>query len=190
MATPKEAPGELALVRAFVNTLDLDDGVDALGTAPDAASWLRDQGLLTDGTVDDAGRERVVAVREALRELLLANNDGHSAGRAGRSDPAPGRGAGAARRAGGGRRYRRALPHRRRGRCGARQAAGDRLPCGGVGRVEPSQGLPRRQLSLGLLRPLTQPLASLVLHGRLRQPQQGTRVPRATRGRRVLTIRA
>ncbi len=77
MATSKEAPGELALVRAFVNTLDLDDGVDALGTAADAASWLGDQGLLTDGTVDDAARERVVAVREALRELLLANNDGH-----------------------------------------------------------------------------------------------------------------
>jgi predicted RNA-binding Zn ribbon-like protein len=78
LATSKAAPGELDLVRAFVNTLDIEHGPDELGTSAGAAAWLRGHGLLEDGLIDDVERERVVAVREALRELLLANNDGHT----------------------------------------------------------------------------------------------------------------
>jgi predicted RNA-binding Zn ribbon-like protein len=78
-ATSTAAPGLLELVRAFVNTLDIDKGVDALADATDLEMWLRQNGLLDAG---EAGRlteqdhERAVAVREALRELLLGNNDG------------------------------------------------------------------------------------------------------------------
>lgn len=74
----KEAPGDLSLVRAFVNTLDLESGVDDLGTADACQAWLRRNGLLEDQSVDADGCARLSAVREALRELLLANNDGHT----------------------------------------------------------------------------------------------------------------
>ena len=72
----KEAPGDLSLVRAFVNTLDVEAGVDDLAGGCEA--WLRRNGLLDEGSVDERGCARLTAVREALRELLLANNDGHT----------------------------------------------------------------------------------------------------------------
>jgi len=78
MAASKEAPGDLAIVRAFVNTLDLESGTDELADPASLGAWLAARGLLdpkvTPGE-DDARRAR--ELREALRELLLANNDGH-----------------------------------------------------------------------------------------------------------------
>jgi len=69
------APGELETVRAFVNTLDIDDSIEHLN-APDALSaWLREHGLVARRPdVRPADLKRARAVREALRELLLANN--------------------------------------------------------------------------------------------------------------------
>ena len=80
MATSKEAPGDLALVRTFVNTLDVEDDVDELATPGSCTEWLRRHGLLAEGGVSEDERARIVALREALRELLLANNDGHTPG--------------------------------------------------------------------------------------------------------------
>jgi predicted RNA-binding Zn ribbon-like protein len=69
------APGDLALVERFVNTADLETGADALGDAGQLSAWLREAGLAESGDrFDEAGRERVVAVREALRSLLLSNH--------------------------------------------------------------------------------------------------------------------
>ena len=61
---------DVELVRAFVNTLDLEDRVDVLDRG-----WLADQGLLgrTD-ELDAVDLERLVDVREAIRDLLSANN--------------------------------------------------------------------------------------------------------------------
>ena len=74
----KDAPGELALVREFVNTLDIDEGVDSVERPEELATWLREQGLLPEGgTARAADVSRALRFREALRELLLANNDGH-----------------------------------------------------------------------------------------------------------------
>jgi hypothetical protein len=53
-----DATASLLLVRDFVNTLDVESGADSL-----AAS----------GLVDRAQLEEARAVREALRELLIAN---------------------------------------------------------------------------------------------------------------------
>ena len=78
MARSNEAPGDLDLVRAFVNTLDIEDEVEELATPEDAAAWLAAHGLLDDGVVDTEGHRRLLAVREALRDLLLANNDRHT----------------------------------------------------------------------------------------------------------------
>jgi predicted RNA-binding Zn ribbon-like protein len=77
MATqrPKTAPGDLDLIRRLVNTYDVEDGSDDLADPEALRAWLLDAGLLDDGervTGDDL--RELVAIREALRKLLLANN--------------------------------------------------------------------------------------------------------------------
>ena len=73
------APGRLELVRAFVNSVDLEDGPEQLGAPAGLAAWLKAHDLPA-GRVTAADLERAVAVREALRELLLANHGDHDAG--------------------------------------------------------------------------------------------------------------
>jgi predicted RNA-binding Zn ribbon-like protein len=72
----RPAPGRLALVQTFVNTRDLEAGTDALATPEDLAKWLRQVGLAGRGVSAEA-RDLTVAteLREALRSLLLANNE-------------------------------------------------------------------------------------------------------------------
>ena len=68
-------PESLALVRRFVNTLDVEDGIDALASPAALARWLRNEGLLRSrARVTDAEGRRAVELREAVRVLLLANN--------------------------------------------------------------------------------------------------------------------
>ena len=67
------APGSLALVQKFINSTEMPDGVDELRTAPLAATWLRDA-TGADLTVSDRDLERLIATREALRDLL----EGHT----------------------------------------------------------------------------------------------------------------
>ena len=73
---PKAAPGELDLVRLFVNTLDLESHEDKVADAEALAAWLAEHDLLPPGTSlrdhDDVARAR--KLREALRKLLLAHN--------------------------------------------------------------------------------------------------------------------
>jgi predicted RNA-binding Zn ribbon-like protein len=79
------APGQLELVRRFVNTRDIETGEDGLRNAADLTGWLRNAGLLDDAALRVAqspgvgDHERAVEVREALRALLLANHDGSPA---------------------------------------------------------------------------------------------------------------
>jgi predicted RNA-binding Zn ribbon-like protein len=72
------APGELALVQQFVNTLDSDGGfkqVELLREPADLERWLREHGLIERrARVDAAGLRSALEVRQALRALLLANN--------------------------------------------------------------------------------------------------------------------
>ena len=83
MAKKQLAPGRLELVRGFVNTRDLDRGIDELAEPVDATGWLADRGLPTpDESITDQDLERLVAVREALLALLLANNSGEPPPRA------------------------------------------------------------------------------------------------------------
>ena len=80
MATQsKEAPGDLAVVRAFVNTRDIDHGLEELSTPEEVVAWLADHDLLDKDAVARPGDVRRAALfREALRDLLLTNNDGRS----------------------------------------------------------------------------------------------------------------
>jgi predicted RNA-binding Zn ribbon-like protein len=78
MATqPKEAPGDLAVVREFINTRDIDHGLEQFGTPEEVVAWLADHDLIDRDAVARPGDVRRAALfREALRQLLLSNNDG------------------------------------------------------------------------------------------------------------------
>jgi predicted RNA-binding Zn ribbon-like protein len=67
-----QAPGGLELVRLFENTVDLPDGPDQLALPEGAATWCLRHGLPPVSNLAEAGRLR--EFREALRELLFANN--------------------------------------------------------------------------------------------------------------------
>jgi predicted RNA-binding Zn ribbon-like protein len=65
----------LELIREFVNTADLEEGTDKLADARGLQFWLVFHGLAQlrhRATDEDAAEAR--AVREALRDLLLAHN--------------------------------------------------------------------------------------------------------------------
>ncbi len=66
---------QLDLVRDYVNTLDLETGIDAIATPDELAMWLSEQGLVDD-LVEPTEQEvaEALAVREAIRDLLLVNN--------------------------------------------------------------------------------------------------------------------
>lgn len=70
------APGDLALVQAFVNTLDLgDDATDSLTDINALRRWFVSQGLLGPrDRLRDGDLERATAVREALRQVLAFHN--------------------------------------------------------------------------------------------------------------------
>ena len=72
---PNAAPEPLRLVQRFVNTIDLSHDREWL------TAWLEEQGL---DSGSDADLDRARTVREAIRELLYANN-----GHPGDSDPLP-----------------------------------------------------------------------------------------------------
>jgi predicted RNA-binding Zn ribbon-like protein len=68
------APGRLARVQEFVNTIDIGDGVDQLADPIRLGTWLAERELLDEGErLGAADLQRAVEVREALRGLLLAN---------------------------------------------------------------------------------------------------------------------
>jgi predicted RNA-binding Zn ribbon-like protein len=73
-STPQAAPGELELVREFVNTNDVEDGIEELATPKLLAEWMRDHGLdVGDRSLTKRDVSRAITLREALRALLLAN---------------------------------------------------------------------------------------------------------------------
>jgi predicted RNA-binding Zn ribbon-like protein len=79
MRKQQEAPGELELVRAFVNTVDLEPGIEQLREPKDLRRWLVDHGLgPADLRVSRSDVGRAIELREALRAILAAHTDGAS----------------------------------------------------------------------------------------------------------------
>ena len=69
-----KAPGDLELLRSFVNTADPDTRTDELDTPQRMHDWLAARGLLgADSTVDEQAHRQTLELREALRALALAN---------------------------------------------------------------------------------------------------------------------
>ncbi|HEX3511993.1 MAG TPA: CGNR zinc finger domain-containing protein [Solirubrobacteraceae bacterium] len=75
--TSSSPPDGLDLVIDFVNTFDVEEGVEQLGSGGELAGWLRARGLL-DGRprLDQRDLGRALELREALRAIMLANNGG------------------------------------------------------------------------------------------------------------------
>lgn len=70
------APGDLELIRSFVNTWDEEDKTEVLDTAEHLRTWLAEHRLLAEegaAAVGDADLRRAVDLREALRALLAHN---------------------------------------------------------------------------------------------------------------------
>ena len=81
--TVRGAPGELELVRRFVNSVDVEAEEDSLSTPAEAARWLRDHRLLTGrGSISAGELNLLLRSREAIRGLALANNEGAAVARA------------------------------------------------------------------------------------------------------------
>jgi predicted RNA-binding Zn ribbon-like protein len=71
------APGRLELVRAFVNTLDIEAGTDELSSSAALATWLRERGLEgAPSPATDAELSQAIEMREAIREVLLTHVSG------------------------------------------------------------------------------------------------------------------
>jgi predicted RNA-binding Zn ribbon-like protein len=76
-ADKKEARGDLELIEDFVNTLHIDGDVreESLGSPKELRRWLRARAKVElTGRLGNAEHERAIALREALRGLLLAHN--------------------------------------------------------------------------------------------------------------------
>jgi predicted RNA-binding Zn ribbon-like protein len=68
------APGELELVRAFVNTWDADEDREDVPGPAELRDWLVEHGLLDRAArVTAAEHRQAIMLREALRAVLLAN---------------------------------------------------------------------------------------------------------------------
>ena len=67
------APGELEVVRLFVNTVDLEDGDDELSSPDALAGWLEAH-RLGGGSAGSADLHGARRLREAIRGLLLENS--------------------------------------------------------------------------------------------------------------------
>jgi predicted RNA-binding Zn ribbon-like protein len=67
--------GPLRLVREFVNTRDIEGDTDAIADPGELAKWLRRNDLLpADEPVAEADLDRVIELREAVRELLMGED--------------------------------------------------------------------------------------------------------------------
>jgi len=73
--TKKPAPGELELVRNFVNSLDVETGEEKLSSPAAMDAWFGERGLITGMPASSpADLRRAIELREALRAMLAFNN--------------------------------------------------------------------------------------------------------------------
>jgi predicted RNA-binding Zn ribbon-like protein len=84
---PAPAPLPLRWVEELVNTRSVELGTDDIATPGDLASWLQERDLLPPAVrVPPAAHARALQLREGLRALIAANNDGDPPAPAGPED--------------------------------------------------------------------------------------------------------
>ena len=71
----RQAPGELELVRRFCNSINRENGAERFATSVALDRWLKSEGA-APLHASRAGLARVIAVREALHDLVVANATG------------------------------------------------------------------------------------------------------------------
>ncbi len=70
------APGELAKLESFLNTVDIEGGEEELTDAQRLAAWLADHGLVEVGiSAGNADLAAAIELREAFRAQLAARHD-------------------------------------------------------------------------------------------------------------------
>ena len=75
--SPELAPGDLALIQAFVATRTLRPGPDELSTPGALSDWFATRGVLPQGTeLGEADLRRALAVRAGFRALIETHNLG------------------------------------------------------------------------------------------------------------------
>ncbi|HEX8855524.1 MAG TPA: CGNR zinc finger domain-containing protein [Thermoleophilaceae bacterium] len=67
-------PAEAQLLVDFVNTLDIDDDIEQIGSPDELAAWLGEHGLMQGGSARPEDVALAQRVRESLRALMHANN--------------------------------------------------------------------------------------------------------------------
>jgi predicted RNA-binding Zn ribbon-like protein len=71
----RPAPGGLALLQSFINTLEIETGEDKLRSAAGLGGWLQEHGLNeAAASASAADAQHCIQVREALRDVLEANS--------------------------------------------------------------------------------------------------------------------
>ena len=71
----RQAPGELELVRRFCNSINRENGAERFGTSAALDRWLASEGQ-PPVHASRAGLLRVIALRESLHHLVVANATG------------------------------------------------------------------------------------------------------------------
>ena len=70
----QQAPGALEHVRAFVNTVDIEEGAEELGSGRTLGDWLSARGLAPPSLpVTEEDLRHAIELREAIRSILLAH---------------------------------------------------------------------------------------------------------------------
>ena len=168
------------LVCDFVNTYDVECGIDTMPSPAALAAWLHKRDLIgPDDTARDEDLAVAVGLRETLRAALRHNHDHEpeSAPHVSRASPA-GRPDG-----------RRAGSRARRGR-GSRRAGEDRGRRDGRARgrdVAEAEGLHGEHLPVGVHRLVEESFALVVFDEGLRQPHQDKGISGTTPSRDRLT---
>ena len=75
MSERERAPGDLGLVQAFVNTVDVLPGTEELTDPNTLRAWLVAKALMReDEPVDESDLKHAIALREAMRAVIGGNN--------------------------------------------------------------------------------------------------------------------
>jgi predicted RNA-binding Zn ribbon-like protein len=75
VADRQTATGDIGLVQAFVNTVDLQDGPEELQDPNTLKAWLVARGLVQElDPVDASDLKHAIALREAMRSVIGANS--------------------------------------------------------------------------------------------------------------------